>query len=224
GMVEGCQSNLLAEFPQSARELLDFSGGGNWRPRSRQMLLLERQDAPRRFLHAARKSWIARGLDDHRFVCTPDEIFLMADQCYIAARADVADCRLLDGSRGQHTAHLQIVGADEAAIADLLAQDVSDPFLRKRGRSAFSCDRWKRSMRDHYERQLASHDPVGREILLPQFLEGLVDAGQFVMSIEISLAQSGEMLAATEHACILQSAQKFAGVGDHLFRIRRDRP
>src|ERR1019366_1652387 len=129
GMVEVCQANLLAEFPQLARELFNFSCGGNRSSRSRQILLLERQDAPRRFLHAARKSWIARGLDDHRFVCTPDEIFLMADQCYIAARADVANCRLLDWSRSQHTAHLQIVGADQAAIPNLLAQDVGDPFL-----------------------------------------------------------------------------------------------
>src|ERR1019366_1331400 len=137
-IVECCEPNLLAEFPQLAREFFDLSGARSGSPRPRQMLLLERQDAPRRFLHAARKSWIARGLDDHRFVCTPDETFLMADQCYIAARADVADCRLLDWSRSQHAAHLQIVGADQAAIADFLAQDVGDPFLRKRGRSAFS--------------------------------------------------------------------------------------
>src|ERR1700675_2142335 len=43
------------------------------------------------------------------------------------------------------------------------------------------------------------------------------------MSIERGLAQSGEMFAAADHACVVKSAQKFAGVDNYLLWIVRNR-
>ena len=43
------------------------------------------------------------------------------------------------------------------------------------------------------------------------------------MGIKVGFAKAGEMLAATNHPGALEPCNKFAGVGHHLPRVRRDR-
>src|ERR1017187_3082932 len=94
-----------------------------------QGLLLSREHSPGRFLCAASKSAVSLCLANEGFVSAQNEILLMADQAKIASGADVAEYRRFDRSGSQHAAHLQIVGTDQAAVANLLAQNVGDPFL-----------------------------------------------------------------------------------------------
>ena len=85
-----------------------------------------------------------------------NEILLMADQPQIAPGADVPNHRPLNRRGGKHASHLQIVGADQAPVSDLLAQDIGDPLFRERRRSFlfFGYSR-KSGVRNHDHRQFA---------------------------------------------------------------------
>ena len=76
-----------------------------------------------------RKFAVALRFLDQLLVGTRDVLLDMADQAQVAAGAYVLHRGLLDGRRFQHASHFQIVGDDQSAIADLLAQDVGDPLF-----------------------------------------------------------------------------------------------
>ena len=151
-----------------------------------------------------------------------DVILLMANQAEIAAGANESDRGLLDRRGFEDAAHFEIVRADQAAVADLLAEDVGDPFFRERRGCVFFGDERKRGVRNHHEGKLATHDAIGNQVFGPKFSQRLLDAREFMMRVEVGFAESGKMFAAAEDSGIAQSAQEFAGVDDDLLRIGGD--
>ena len=118
----------------------------------------------------------------------------MTDQAEIAAGADVLDRSLLDGRSFQHAAHFEIVGDNQAAVADLLAQNVGDPLLGERCRASVVRNRGIVGVSDQDHGHLTAQGPVGIQVLCPDLFPRLVDRREFLMSIEIGFAQAGKVL------------------------------
>ena len=65
----------------------------------------------------------------------------VADEEEVVARGRRAHRRLADRTQVGDRAHLEVVGGDDAAIADLAAQVVVDDQARERGRACAARDR-----------------------------------------------------------------------------------
>src|SRR5579871_1145305 len=69
---------------------------------------------------------------------------------------------------------------------------------------------------------IAAQSAVGVNIFVPHLLESFVYAGQFVMGIEIRLAQAGKVFDGSDDASCLQSFYELSCINDNLPRIGRN--
>ena len=70
---------------------------------------------------------------------------------------------------------------------------------------------------------LRAERAVRQQILGPKFSQRLFDHRQLVMAVERAFAQTGEMLATSQHSRGPQAGEELARVGNRLARIRRNR-
>ena len=151
-----------------------------------------------------------------------DELFFVADQRDVAARADVLHRCLRRGHCRLHASHLQIIRDHQPAIADFFAQDVGDPFPREGSRRVVFSDRGIGRMRDHHECKVAAERAVRIQVFAPKPFPGFGDDGELVMRVQIAFTQAGKVLAGTQHARLAQTTQKLAGVNHGFFGVFGD--
>src|SRR5579864_2945068 len=212
-LSQASQPNLLAKFPELARQSIDDIVCGCFRPSCQTLcFFLERQHPLRRFPYTLGEPGIALGRPQQFLVSTIDELFLVANEAEIATRSNVLYRRLLDGGGRQHTSHFHIIGGDQAAITDFVPQNLGDPFPGEGSRGFLARNLWVGRMRNHHERELAPQGSIWSEILAPHFFKRLLDHWQIVMAVEIAFAQAREMLAAAHDSGGTQASQKFARV------------
>ena len=82
-----------------------------------------------RLEHPPPETRVALGLAQQGFEGLLNARLLMADQAQVAAGGDESRGRLIDRRRLEHPAHLEIVGHDQSAVADLLSQNIGDPIF-----------------------------------------------------------------------------------------------
>ena len=217
------EPNLLAELPQLPRKLFDGYRGGSG-PSSQCLcpLLLERQHAPHRFVDALSKFGITLRRLHQLIVCLSNVVRPMAHQTQISASAHEFDRCLSHRSRRQYCAHLEIIGNNRVAVGDTFAQDIRNPFLGDRSRSASLSDQGIRRVRNHDHRQLSSEHTIRQEIFGPKFVQRFLYCGEFVMTVQFSFSEAGKVLSASQHAPASKPREKFASISNRFTRVRRD--
>src|SRR5947208_9136135 len=129
------QAHALAEFPELAGEtgnLLFIRGRAN--PQQACVFALEYCDSLDGIGAPEAELPVALDLARERGKGLLDPRLLMADKAEIAACAHEF-YRCTPDRRGfQHASHLEVIGGNQATVADLFVQHVCDPVPRKRGR------------------------------------------------------------------------------------------
>src|SRR5262249_62355758 len=130
---------------------------------------LECQQALRRAGNLLRKRLIALCFAQHRLVAAPDAIQIVAHQVNVTAGFQCAYGRFFHRAGSRCPSHSQIVRNHNAAVTDLLAQDVVDPVWRERG--GYTAANFRKScMSNDDEGKLAVESAIGIDVLGPELL------------------------------------------------------
>src|SRR5215472_14462334 len=117
------QPHLLTKHPKAARQL--FDRGFGWSLAHPQLFvpfLFERENFPSGFRNALGKLLILFRRLGQSLIDLQNVILTMADEADMAASTHKLHCGFANGCSGQNSTHLEVVGDDQTAICDTLAQ------------------------------------------------------------------------------------------------------
>src|ERR1019366_8657708 len=116
----------------------------------------------------------------------------------------------------QNAAHLEIVGENEAPIADAFAQYRRDPEWRCACGHVFAGRLRVGRVIHHHHRHYGMELSIRNQILIPNLLKCAINLWCFKMCIACCAAESREMLSASSDSMRREPRQKRAGIFDYF--------
>ncbi len=170
-------ADLGGKFLYFFAEAIEAGGGEILAARGLQPLLLGAVDLAPGAGDAFAEGGRALGFFEDGLVGALDERGVAADFDHLNAGEEGLDGGFFDGHLGEDAAHFHVVGEDDAAEADLAAEDVGDPEAGDGGGDGVAAGPGVRGVGDHGEGEAVGNGEPGGEIGAPHEARLTVDDG-----------------------------------------------